>query len=160
MLNKRMANIEGEQRELRRIFEEALHQRGQTRKESPREGLTPNQRAVFEEIDTIEGKDEAARLRAETLLNTLVGDGNEPVTEAFVNTLKQVLKRREWGIECPTCLEPAAPLWIGSQMVFTHSIRSAPGERVRSVSHSGMSILQHLQLVERRDKRVRRNRLD
>jgi hypothetical protein len=125
-----------------------------------RAGLTAKQVAVFEQIDQVEGTDDAARERVQELINSLVGKGDEPVTEALTENLKFILKDkgRQWGIECPTCKQPAAPLWTGRQVQFSHSFRKRPGQRSHPVLHSSMSALRTVQLVDRPDQRFRRRK--
>jgi hypothetical protein len=127
-----------------------------SRKESPsRGGLMPQELAVFEEIDKVTGTDATARSQVQRILDTLA---EHPVTEALAVSLKQILKERHWGVKCPTCGKPAAPRWTGASMQFIHSIRPSAGQPTRTVTHSGMSIFQSVQIVDRPDIRIRKNK--
>lgn len=121
-----------------------------------RAGLTPTQAAAFEQIDSVPGTDESARARVQALLNALSG---EPVTKALTDHLKQFLKDRLWGIQCPTCAAPAGPIWNGAAMQFAHTTRPTRGRPRNSATHGGMTVFRDLILVDRPDRRVRKNKL-
>jgi len=75
------------------------------------------------------------------------------LSEDAVAVLRDELKLRAWGLECPTCVTPAAPKWtkqdrppLGGRMQCTHTNVS----RVQSVSHSAWAALdERIKLVER-----------
>lgn len=68
---------------------------------------------------------------AEKLMEPLVG---LPMTQTFCNSFKAVLKKKSWGVVCPTCERPSTVVWVtnprnakGGKAVFTHTGPSPHG---------------------------------
>ncbi len=88
-------------------------------------------------------KDGTAQSR-QVIENALLLCRGALLSEDAVAVLRDELKLRAWGIECPTCEIPAAPKWtkqdrppLGGRMQCTHTNVA----RVQSVSHSAWAAL-------------------
>ena len=95
-------------------------------------------------------KDDTAESR-KIIENALLLCHGALLSEQAVSVLRDELKRRAWGIVCPTCDTPAAPKWtrqdrppLGGRMQCTHTRDNI------SVSHAAWAALDdRIQLIER-----------
>ena len=118
---------------------------------------SPQVQLIIQEAERDFGdRDQGAMQAVERLLANLEG---ETITEESVRLLKAFLKRRGWGLRCPRCDEPAAPLWKpdatcseGGRMQFLHS--NAQGTSI----HASRTVFERLRLTERPDRRRKEHR--
>lgn len=99
-------------------------------------------------LQTIIDLPDDAFAQAETLLATVNG---QPMTEAFTNSFKNILRAKKWGVVCETCGKPSVILWHagtgyaeGGRAHFSHSSPSP---------HGSMTIIPKFTLVKKPDLR-------
>ena len=109
------------------------------------ENLPESQKAVLQAI--LDLPDDAFA-DAEKLMATIEG---QPMTKAFADSFKAILRVKEWGVVCKTCEKPSVIHWRpdarysgGGNAQFIHSSPSP---------HGSIAVIGNFQLVKKIDQR-------